>query len=428
MFADRREVLAAGVAAAAVTLIPTAVHAKGNDTLKVGLIGCGGRGQGAVSDIMEASKQTEAAVKLWAVADVFESKSKEYAKAAAARYKDRSDVGDRVFGGLDAYQQLIDSGVDLVILATSPGFRPIHLEAAIKAKKHVFTEKPVAVDAPGIRRVLALVEEAKKNGTAVLAGTQRRHQAGYIETVKRIHDGAIGDVVGGRCAWIGQGIWYKPRKAGVSDVEYQLDNWYHFNWVCGGQIVEQHVHNLDVINWVMQAHPVKATAIGGRSYYNDGKPGEANYRDAAVWGNIWDHITTEYTYPNGAVITSFGAHVPNVKTDVSEYVVGTKGTSRVNSYMIGKEKVAGGDSISPYVQEHIDLLKSIQAGKPLNELQSVAESTFTAILGREAAFSGRELKWDELLNTKSETMHSNLTLTGNIPTAPVPFPGKHKIV
>ena len=428
MNADRREFLTAGAAAAAVSLLPTAVHAKGNDTLKVGLIGCGGRGSGAVKDCLEASGRAEASVKLWAVGDVFEGKARGQAANYTKQFKEKVELGDRVFGGLDAYQKVIDSGADLIILATPPGFRPAHLEAAIKAKKHVFTEKPVAVDGPGIRRVLALVEEAKKNGTAVVAGTQRRHQAGYIETIKQIHGGAIGDIVGGRCAWIGQGIWFHPRKQGVSDTEYQLDNWYHFNWLCGDQMVEQHVHNLDVINWALRAHPIKATAIGARSYRNDGKPGDANFRDPNVWGNIWDHITVEYEYPNGVIITSYGAHIPNVKTDVSESIVGTKGTSRISSYQINKERVFKGEEINPYVQEHIDLLNSIRAGKPLNELQAVAESTLTAILGREAAYTGQSLTFDQVLNAKTETMPKDLTLGGSLVTAPVPFPGKHKLV
>ena len=256
---DRRQFMAAGAAAAAaVSVLPSAVHAKGADKIKVGLIGCGGRGSGAIGNCIEADE----AVELYAMGDLFEevatSKSKQYGE----RFKDRANLGDRVFSGLDAYKQVIDSGVDLVILATPPGFRPPHLEYAIKAKKNVFTEKPVAVDGPGIRQVLALVDEAKTNNTAVVAGTQRRHQKGYIETIDKIHGGAIGDIVSARCSWNGTGIWFRGRMKGESDAHYQMRNWYHYIWMCGDHIVEQHVHNLDVINWVMNAHPVKATAIG----------------------------------------------------------------------------------------------------------------------------------------------------------------------
>jgi predicted dehydrogenase len=429
MTPDRRQFTLAGATAAAATLIPTAVHAAGDDTLKVGLIGCGGRGSGAVKDAFEAAQAAGANIVLHAVGDVFEGKAQGQAKSFAANktFGSKVKLDDRVFGGLDAYQKVIDSGVDLVILATPPGFRPTHLEAAVKAKKHIFCEKPVAVDGPGLRKCLSLVEEIKRNGTALVAGTQRRHQAGYIETVKRIHDGAIGEVTGGRCSWNGTGIWFHKRKPNASDVEYQLDNWYHFLWACGDHIVEQHVHNLDVINWVLRAHPIRATAIGGRSYRDDGKPGDANFRDPAVWGHIWDHFAVELEYPNGVTIASYCAHIPGIQTDISESVVGTKGSARVDRYTINKQSIKG-DSISPYVQEHIDLLNSIRSGKPLNELQAVTESTATAILGREAAYTGRVVKWDDLLNAKNELVPADLTLKGAIKPMAVPVPGKYKLV
>ena len=416
----RRDFLAAGAATAAVSLLPTAVHAKGSDVLKVGLVGCGGRGSGAVKDIMEAAGKADASIKLHAIADVFEGKAAGQAKEYAKQFGDRVDLKDRVFGGLDAYQKAIDSGVDLVILATPPGFRPGHLEAAIKAKKHVFTEKPVAVDGAGIRRVLALVDEAKKNGTAVVAGTQRRHQHGYIETIKQIHDGAIGDIIAARCAWEGDGIWFNKRNKDEPDAHYQIRNWYHFMWVSGDQIVEQHVHNLDVINWVMGAHPVKASAIGGRTHRPAGAAKDA--------GNIFDQFATEYEYPNGAKLFSYSRHVPGSDTDVSETIYGSKAQSRVDRYQIGTKRVHGGDPISPYVQEHIDLLNSIRAGKPLNELQAVAESTMTAILGREAAYSAKVLTWNQVLNAKTESMPEHLTLDMELPVRPVPVPGKYRVV
>ena len=433
MTADRREFLAAGTTAAAV-LLPTAVHAKGDDTLKVGLVGCGGRGSGAVKDAMEADK----AVKLYAIGDVFEEKVKGtpertvYGKKTNAvsgkatdykkQFGERVDLGDRIFSGLDAYKKVIDSGVDVVILATPPGFRPDHLDYAIKAKKHVFCEKPVAVDGPGIRKVLALVEEAKKNGTAVVAGTQRRHQHGYIETVKRIQDGAIGDVVSARCSWNGQGIWFNARRDGEPDAHYQMRNWYHFLWLCGDHVNEQHIHNLDVINWVMGSHPVKAVGFGGRTAGNPSRPA-GDPKDA---GNIWDHFAVEFEYPNGVPMYSYCAHIPGITSDVSEEVYGSKGMSKVSSYTINKKKVHDGDPISAYVQEHIDMIRSIREGKPLNELQAVAESTMTAILGREAAYSGRALTWDQVLNSTVSTMPKDLTLYGSVEVPPVPVPGKYK--
>lgn len=419
MNGDRREFLAAGAAAAAVSLLPTAVHAKGDDVLKIGLVGCGGRGSGAVKDSLEAAQRTGIAAKLYAIGDVFEDKVRNQAKSYGNTFKDRVDLGDRVFSGLDNYQKVIDSGVDLVILATPPGFRPQHLEAAIKAKKHVFTEKPVAVDGPGIRKCFSLVEEAKRNNTAVVAGTQRRHQAGYLETVKQIQDGAIGDIVSARCAWNGQGIWFRQRQANQPDAAYQIHNWYHFVWICGDQIAEQHVHNLDVINWIMGAHPVKAMGFGARTLRPTGKPNDV--------GNIFDQFAIEYEYPNGQRLYSYCRHIAGSSTDISETVFGSKGQAQVNRYQINKERVFRGDEVNPYVQEHIDLLKSIQSGSPLNELQSVTESTMTAILGREAAYSAQVLSWDQVLNSKTETMPKDLTLESELPEVPAPVPGKYRL-
>ncbi|MCZ2341394.1 MAG: Gfo/Idh/MocA family oxidoreductase [Bacteroidales bacterium] len=413
---DRREFLVAGATAAAVSAIPTAVHAKGADIIKVGLIGCGGRGSGAIGDSMSA----DPSIQLYAMGDVFEDVAKSRAKQYGDRFKNRVNLGDRVFSGLDAFKKVVDSGVDLVILATPPGFRPDHLEYAIKAKKHVFTEKPVAVDGPGIRKCLELVEEAKKNGKAVVAGTQRRHQKGYIETIDKIRSGAIGDIVSTRCSWNGTGIWFRQRMKDEADAHYQIRNWYHYIWMCGDHIVEQHVHNLDVINWIMGAHPVKATAIGARAYRPEGPPETA--------GQIWDHFAVEYEYPNGVPLYSYCAHIPGIRNDVSETVYGSKGFSQVNRYLINKEKAGQDTSVSPYVQEHIDMIQSIRSGKPLNELESVAHSTMTAILGREAAYSGKTLTWDQVLNAKTELKPTNLTLEASLKTAPVPLPAKYKIV
>src|SRR5438067_1804763 len=257
--ADRRDFLKASAAAAGAATIagltPTA-FAAGNDTIKVGLIGCGGRGRGAVEDILKAEKAINGdspKVEIVAVADVFKKKAQEAAEAFTnPKHKTYGPFVKQVkvtpettFDGLDAYQKLLNAGVDLVILATPPGFRPIHLAAAIKAGKHIFCEKPVAVDATGARKCLELAEESKRKNLAIVACTQRRHQKGYIETIKKVHDGAIGDVVAARCAWNNNGIWFHGRESGEKDAHYQIRNWYHFLWVCGDHIVEQHVHNLD---------------------------------------------------------------------------------------------------------------------------------------------------------------------------------------
>ncbi len=442
MSTHRRDFLRATAAVAgtaAATAVSPNVFAAGTDAMKVGLIGCGGRGNGAVKDILTADDRVE----IVAFGDVFEDKAK---KAVENWRKDKKFASrikatpETAFGGLDAYNKVINAGVDLVILATPPGFRPFHLEAAIKAKKHVFCEKPVAVDAAGIRKCLELVEESKRAGVAVVAGTQRRHQQGYQQTVKAIHDGVVGDVVAARCAWNGQGIWFHERKEGQKDAEYQLNNWYHFLWLSGDHIVEQHVHNLDVINWIMNAHPVKAVALGGRAtrdlviseQLKNSKTASAKLKATPVgtpseYGNIWDHYAVEFEYPNGVKLFSYCEHIAGSKSDVSETVYGSKGTCRVNSYAVGKKKVGEDTDVSAYVQEHVDLLRSIREGKPLNELQAVTESTFTAILGRDAAFSGKELTWDGLLKAGKGTMPENLALGIDIPVPPAAVPGQWKI-
>jgi predicted dehydrogenase len=412
--ASRREFLqtTAAVAATAATLSP--VHAAGNDKIKVGLIGCGGRGNGAIDDSLTA----DPGVVFWAAGDVFPNKAANTAKRYAATYKDRVQTEGRTFDGVDAFQKVIDSGVDLVILATPPGFRPIHLEAAIKAGKHVFCEKPVAVDGPGIRKCFELVGEAKKKNLAVVAGTQRRHQGGYLETIKRIHDGEIGDIVSTRCSWNGGEPWFRARQPEMSDVEYQLHNWYHFLWLCGDHINEQHVHNLDVINWVMKGHPVKAVGQGGRIGRRAGKPQDV--------GHIYDLFAVEYEYAGGIPMYSYCSHVPGTTQDVSETVIGTKGVCKVNAYTINGKKVYNKRDRA-YVQEHIDLIASIRDGKPLNELQAVTESTLTAIMGRMAVYSGQVVTWDMALNSQESLVPAQIDLKGTLPVAPVPRPGQYKV-
>jgi len=426
---NRRDFLkASGVVAgtAAFAAAVPGVHAAGNDTIKVGLIGCGGRGNGAADNCMHADKS----VQIYAVGDVFPDKAERAAKQFGGR-RGQADIGDRVFSGLDAYKKVIASGVDMVILATPPGFRSLHLEAAVAANKHVFCEKPVAVDAAGIRRCLQVVEASKGKNISIVAGTQRRHQKAYQEVYKRIANGDIGEIVGGRCSWDNNGIWFNKRQPGMSDVVYQLRNWYHFMWLCGDHIVEQHVHNLDVINWFTGKHPIKAVAMGGRmggtEARPDGPPNEV--------GNIWDHFAVEYEYPNGVRIASYCRHYPGVG-DVSEMVVGTKGTIRTSDggyYLLGDKEIYSTEQdkkkdTNPYVQEHIDLIASIRSGKPVNELEQVTHSTLTAIFGREAAYTGRGLSWNDMLKSKEDTMPHNLTLDMELPVSPVPMPGKTKFV
>ncbi|HEX4609442.1 MAG TPA: Gfo/Idh/MocA family oxidoreductase [Urbifossiella sp.] len=424
---DRRDFLKASAAAGVVATVSTAgAFAAGNDTIKVGLIGAGGRGTGAVRNLLDAERVINGAagkVEIVAVGDVF----KDRAEGAVRTFKTGRDYApfaaqikvtpETTFDGLDAYQRVLGAGVDMVILATPPGFRPLHLEAAVRAGKNIFCEKPVCVDATGARKVYGLVEESKKRNLAIVAGTQRRHQKGYVETVKRIRDGAIGDVVATRCAWNNNGIWFNSRQPGQTDAVYQLRNWYHYLWLCGDHIVEQHVHNLDVVNWVMDDHPVRAIGMGGRAARPAG--------EASAAGQIWDHFAVEYEYKNGVKMYSYCRHLPG-DNDVSETIYGNKGTSRVSSYLIGREQV-GNDDRDPYVQEHIDLLNSIRAGRPLNELKSVTDSTFTAILGRNASYACKNITWTDALAANEDTMPKDLTLASALATSPAPIPGSWRL-
>lgn len=409
-------------------------YAGGNETIKVGLIGCGGRGRGAVENILQAERRINKdnpKVEIVAVADVFKNKS-----TAAAR--DFADLKNETYGpfakqvkitpettfdGLDAYQKLLATDVNLVILATPPGFRPIHLEAAVKAGKNIFCEKPVAVDATGARKCYSLVDEAKKKNIAIVAGTQRRHQKGYIETMKKVHDGAIGEIRSARCSWNQREPWFRKRPEGMADSTYQIFNWYHFLWLCGDHIVEQHVHNLDVINWAMNDHPVRAVGFGGRAIRHLGAPKDA--------GQIWDHFAVEYEYKNGVRMFSYCRHIPG-DDDVSETVYGANGVcfthSDSSTYQINKKQVGEDEKgLSAYVQEHIDLLNSIRAGAPLNELKNVTDATFTAIFGRNACYGCKALKWDDALNAAEDTMPKDLALDKAMDATRAPVPGSWKL-
>jgi predicted dehydrogenase len=426
---------AAGAALTAGAVLP-AVHAAGSDTIKVGLVGCGGRGTGACDNVLRAAPN----VKIVALGDVFSTHVKscrDHLTKRAANDAEVKKLGngvdlpeDRCFVGLDAYKKVIHNPeVNYVILATSPGFRPLHIEETVNTGKNLFTEKPVSTDGPGIKQVLAAYDLAVKKGLKIAAGTQRRHQAGYIETVKRIHDGAIGDLVLLRAYWNGGGIWFHPRSGLKSlpeqptDLAYQLYNWYHFCWLCGDNIVEQHVHNLDVCNWLMKDHPILARGMGSRIGHSAARP-DGDPKDV---GNIFDNFSIEFEYPSGARMISQCRQIPGCWDSVSEAAHGTKGTSQVNAYVINKQRVGGRGERNPYEQEHTDLIDAIRNGKELNELKNVAESTMTAIFGREAAYSGKELSWDKALDMRRLMDTANLRWDSDVPVTPVPVPGKYKL-
>jgi myo-inositol 2-dehydrogenase / D-chiro-inositol 1-dehydrogenase len=401
----------AGAVVASHVSLPGA-WAAGSDEIRVGVIGAGGRGTGAVLNAINAAK----GVRLVAMAEVFPDRLEASRKQLSG--KSVTIPNDRAFTGLDGYKKVIETDANYIILATPPGFRPQHLKAAVDAGKHIFTEKPVAVDGPGIRTVLSLVDVAAQKKIAVGSGMQRHHQQGYLETMKRIHDGAIGDIVAGRAYWNQGALWNRGRKTEWSDTEWQMRNWYYFTYLCGDHIVEQHVHNIDVVNWAMKAHPVRAVGTGGRQV-----------RTSPEYGHIYDHFAIDFEYENGVHMFSMCRQQAGTAGSVSEALVGTKGTSQVNDYKITgpqafDQSALKRKEISPYVQEHTDFIASIRKGEPISELQFTTESTLTAIMGREAAYTGKLVTWDEILNSQVSLMPENLDLKAPMQTPPVPMPGQ----
>lgn len=413
---------AAAVGTASLGVVPT-VHAAGKQQLKVAIVGCGGRGTGAAENICEAAGTTYD-VKIHALADLFEDNLKN----GYNNLKNNGTVGpkfdvteDRCFSGFDAYKAAIDAA-DLVILATPPGFRPQHIEYTINAGKHLFTEKPVAVDATGIRKVLAAADQAKAKNLCVVAGTQRRHQAGYLESMKKIHGGEIGDVKFARVFWNQGNIWARDRKPEWSDFEYQCRNWYHYTWLCGSNFVEQHVHNLDVASWALKdAVPVRCVGMGGRQV-----------NTAEKFGNSYDHFAVDFEFPDGVHVLSMARQIDNCADSVSEHIVGTKGAADLGSGSytfrgdgLGRLRIR--NEVNPYVQEHIDLLAAISSGTPINELTTVAHSTMIAIMGRMSAFTGQEVTWEQALNSKEDTFPSKFVF-GPYPFPAVPMPGQTELI
>jgi len=397
-------------------VIPGA-YAAGDETIKVGMVGCGGRGTGAAHQALS----TKGPVKLIAMGDLFadriEGASNELKKNLGESQQDRFAVdSDHKFTGFDAFEKVIASGIDLVILATPPHFRPQHFAAAIAAGKHCFIEKPVAVDAPGVRLCLKTTEEAKAKKLAVVCGLQRHHEFGYLESMKRVHGGEIGDIVAARAYWNMGSLWMNPRKKEWSDMEWQLRNWLYFAWLSGDHICEQHVHNLDVINWAKGKHPARCFGQGGRQVRTD-----------PAFGHIFDHHDVHYEYDDGSWIFSQCRQIPGCLDNVSEHLIGTKGKASMGN---GRWSIDGeskwrydGDKNFPYQTEHDDLFASIRSGKPLNEGQFVAESTMTAIMGRMATYSGKMVTWEQALNSDLRLGPAKYEF-GPLAVDPVAIPGE----
>ncbi len=405
--------------------IARSAHAGGDDQIKIALIGCGGRGTGAANQALSTSGN----VKLVAMADAFEDRLSGSLNNLLNEKKDRVDVPkDRQFVGFDAYKQALATDADLVILATPPGFRPIHFDAAIKAGKHVFMEKPVAVDAPGVRQVLAAAEEAKKKKLAVGVGLQRHHENNYRETIQRLQDGGIGDIVYARVYWNGAGVWVNPRQAQQTEMEYQMRNWYYFNWLCGDHICEQHIHNLDVINWLKGKPPVRANGMGGREV-----------RKGKDFGQIFDHHYVEFEYDDGSRMISQCRHIPNCWDSVSEHVHGTKGYCDIGgAYMnvpgSGEWRFSGKRN-NGYQTEHDDLFASIRSGNPINEAEYGANSTMTSVLGRMATYGGKIVEWKDAINSQINLAPQEYSFQATPPVVPdgsgnypVAVPGVTRVV
>jgi len=427
----RRNFVQGATAAGLSTLaISKGAHAAGSDVIKFGLVGCGGRGTGAASQIMNSPHPTQ----LVAMGDAFMDKVEGSHNRLSKQYKDKVTVTkDTMFAGYDAYQKVIDSGVDLVAFATPPGFRPFHVEAAVNAGKHVFMEKPVCVDGAGAQRVLDAAAKAKKQNTAIAVGLQRRHQPDYQETIKRLQDGAIGDILYMRAFWNGGGVWTRGRQEGQSELEYQMRNWYYFNWLCGDHITEQHIHNLDVINWLKDAYPVKANGMGGREVR--GNP--ANDGDAKNHGEIFDHHFVEYEYADGTRMYSQCRHIRGCYNSVSEHAYGSKGSSDINRSTILAGEDAWrfrGQRVSGHQQEQLNLIDALSKGEVYNEGVYGAMSSLTSVLGRLATYSGKVVTMDQALKTKS-TMPEHISWDSEAPVMPGPdglypaaaIPGNFKI-
>lgn len=435
----KTSVLAAGALTQAPFVITT--HAENDDPIRIGLIGCGGRGTGALldalgvethvvypskgyhtEDVAEGARSTRKNVKVVALCDLFPDRLN---RCRQQLRKLKIEVPDEhCFTGFDGYKKLLAiPEINYVIQATPPHFRPEHALAAIHAGKNIFIEKPAAVDPVGVRKIMEAGRLAKEKNLGIVAGTQRRHQAGYVEQMKRIHDGDIGEIMYAHVYWNGGTVWVVEREPGWTDMEWQLRNWNYFTWLGGDHIVEQHVHNLDIANWALQAHPIKAHAMGGRLA-----------RKHPIHGHIYDHFAVSFEYPNGVMVFSQCRQMNGTEGKVEEHIVGTKGRAsasfRINyiRYREGRPwRFDKRKETNPYKQEHTDFINSIRAGQPLNEAQAVAESTLTGIMGRESAYSGQTIEWEQVLN-------SNLRLGpekyefGPLPFPPVAIPGEYKFI
>jgi predicted dehydrogenase len=427
----RRNLLRTTALAAASTLVVPHVHAAephDSEVIKFGIVGCGGRGSGAVIQALKANKKNH----LTALGDLFPDQILGE-KGAIARYKANQEVADQIkltpdtiFTGFDAYKKVIDSEIDVVLLTTPPAFRPIHFAYAVEKNKHIFAEKPVCVDAAGFRSVMQSIQESRKKNLAFVDGFCWRYESAHRDSFPRIHDGAVGDIVSLYSYYNASELWHKPRQPGWSDVEWQLRNWLYFTWLSGDHLVEQAVHTVDKVAWMMRdIMPVRAWGTGGRQARTD-----------PAFGHIWDHFAVVYEWADGTKGHMYCRQQNNTRpSGVRDQVTGTKGVAEIQSgqsYVIrqhGQKEPAWrytGPKNEMYQQEHDELFASIRAGKPINAGARVANSAMMAILGRMAAYSGEVVTWEDAIKSKEDLFPKNLQF-GPMETPAVPVPGKTKL-
>ncbi|HUT45051.1 MAG TPA: Gfo/Idh/MocA family oxidoreductase [Sedimentisphaerales bacterium] len=421
---SRRDFIKTSAALGAATLASGTgrMFAAGSDKIRIGLIGCGGRGTHDATKCLNSSENVE----LVAMGDLFKDRLDRCRRTLKSNLPDSVQVTEEMcFVGWDAYKKVLAcDDVDMVILTQPPHFRPQHLKAAIEAGKHVFMEKPVAVDPVGVRSVIESSELADKKGLTIVAGTQMRRISHLVEGIKSIHDGAIGELVGGQCVRLGGGMltWgQKERQPGWSDMEWHLRRWLFLTWLSGDFIVEMHVHNLDVMNWALDAHPVQCVAMGGRQV-----------RTGPEYGNCYDHFAIEYEYPNGVRIEYMGSQIDGCTNRNDQRIVGTKGRAYTDFGRVviegpGKVEYAW-DNIDPCIKQHADQIAAIREGKRLNEGKRIAESSLTSIMGRMSAYTGRALKWDWAMNASKLDLSPAKYEFGDLPMRPVAIPGKTQLI
>lgn len=423
--------LIAGGLMAAPLLSQANFFAGSSDVIKIALVGCGGRGTGAAIQAL-LTKQN---VKLVAMADAFRDNLDNSLKAIMGEAEENPTIKSKIdvpeerrFSGFDGYQKAIPLA-DVVILATPPGFRPIHFEEAVKQGKHIFMEKPVAVDPAGVQKVLAAAVLAKQKKLNVVVGLQRHYQNSYRELFKR--KDLIGDITSAQAWWNNDGVWVRDRKEGQTEMEYQMRNWYYFNWLCGDHITEQHIHNLDVINWFKGAYPVKAQGMGGRQVRNGKNHGE-----------IFDHHYVEFTYADGSILNSQCRHIPGTMARVDELLIGTKGRIATGAGSItdlkGKQlyKFDSKTENNPYQTEHDELFEAIAKGQyKFADAENGAKSSMTSILGRMATYSGQVIEWDKAINSGLDILPKEFSWTAAPPIVPnadgfypIAIPGKTKYI